>query len=316
MPTCPSTMALRSRPISPRTRRRALQLAPLVVVATLVGIAASETGGSGDRKGRGRDRLNGSVAIDGTAALLEKTRAAARRFQSRHPGVRVTVGASGDRNAIDSFCAGEVDIAEVARHFKPPERRQCKSAGTRYASAGIGRQGIALVVSDRNRFASCLSLDQARSIWRAEAPARSWAEVDPAFPAIPIEPVGFKPDSPPYTLLAQGLLGSAEPQTRVDYEIARDSAEVARAVSSSAGGIGYQPADELEDGSGVRPVALDAARGCVMPTPSTVRDGSYPALSRPLDLTVNRASLDRPEVHRFLGEYPASQRVHRKFTRR
>src|SRR3954451_8595091 len=204
MPWSPSTMPLRSRPISPRTRRRALQLAPLVVVATLVGIAASETGGSGDRKGRGRDRLNGSIAIDGTAALLARTQAAARRFQSRHPGVRVTVGASGDRNAIDSFCAGEVDIAEVARRFKLGERRQCKAAATRYVSTEIGHQGVALVVSDRNRFASCLTLDQARSIWRPEGAVRTWAEVDPAFPAIPIEPVGWKPDSPPYTLLAQG----------------------------------------------------------------------------------------------------------------
>jgi len=79
-------MRFRSRPISPRTRRRALQLAPLVVVATLVGIAASETGGNGDRKGRDRDRLNGSVAIDGTAALLQRTQAAAQRFQL--PAVR------------------------------------------------------------------------------------------------------------------------------------------------------------------------------------------------------------------------------------
>jgi phosphate transport system substrate-binding protein len=309
-------MRLRSRSISPRTRRRALQLAPLFVVAVLVGIAASETGGTGDRRGRGRDRLNGSVAIDGTIALLQKTQAAARRFQSRHPGVRVTVGASGDRNAIDSFCAGEVDIAEVARGLKPGERRQCKAAGTRYAPVSIGREGIALVVSRRNRFASCLALDQARSIWRADTPVRSWADVDPSFPAIPIEPVGWKPDSPPYTLLAQGLLGSADPQTRVDYEIAGDSASVAGRVRPSAGALGYLPASELELADGVRPLGLDGGDGCIRPTASTVRAGSYPALSRPLDLNVNRASLRRPEVRRFIAEYPASQRVHRKFTRR
>jgi phosphate transport system substrate-binding protein len=301
-------MRFRSRPISPRTRRRAFQLAPLVVVATLVGIAASETGGNGDRKGRGRDRLDGSVAIDGTAALLLRTQAAARHFQSRHPGVRVTVGASGDRNAIDSFCAGEVDIAEVARRFKPAERRQCKAAGTRYVSREVGHQGIALVVSDRNRFASCLTLDQARSIWRPEGAVRTWAEVDPAFPAIPIEPVGWKPDSPPYTLLAQGLLGSSDPQMRVDYEIGGDSVEVGRSVSSSAGKLGYLPVGELGRAAGVRPLALDAGRGCVMPTPSAVGDGSYPALSRPLALKANRASLIRPEVRRFLREYLA--RIH------
>jgi phosphate transport system substrate-binding protein len=306
-------MRSRSRPISPRTRRRALQLAPLVVVAALVGVAASETG---DRKGRGRDRLTGSVAIDGTIALLERTQSAARRFQSLHPGVRVTVGASGDRSAIDGFCAGEFDIAEVARHLKPGERRQCRAAGIRYAPIEIGRQGIALVVSDRNSFASCLTLDQARSVWRAESPARDWAEVDPAFPALPVEPVGWKPDSAPYTLLAQGLLGSADPRTRVDYEIASDSAALGRAVSSSATRLGYLPVDELKLATGVKPLGLGAGRGCTSPTASAVRDGSYPALSRPLDLDVSRTALARPEVRRFLRDYVPSQRLYRKFTRR
>jgi phosphate transport system substrate-binding protein len=307
-------MRLSSRPISPRTRRRALQLAPLVVVATLVGIAASETGG--DRKGRGRDRLSGLVAIDGTAALLQRTQAAAGRFERRHPGVRVTVGASGDPNAIDSFCAGEVDIAEVARHLKPAERRKCRSERVRFAPIEIGREGIALVVSDLNDFASCLTLDQARSIWRSDTPVRSWAEVDPSFPDTPIEPIGWKPDSPPYTLLAQGLLGSADPQTRVDYEIEGDAAGVQRAVSSAAAKLGYLPIGEVRRTAGVRALRLNGGAGCVMPTASTVRDGSYPALSRPLDLNVNRASLRRPEVRRFVSVYLASHRIHRKFTRR
>jgi phosphate transport system substrate-binding protein len=284
-------------------------------VATLVGIAASETGG-GDRKGRGRDRLSGLVAIDGTAALFQRTQAVAGRFERHHPEVRVTVGDSGDRNAIDSFCAGEVDIAEVARHLKPAERRKCRSTRIRYTPIEIGREGIALVVSDLNRFASCVTLEQARSIWREDTPVTSWAEVDAAFPAMPIEPVGWNPDSPPYTLLAQGLLGSADPQTRVDYEIAADAAGVERAVSSSAAKLGYLPLGEVNRPAGVRVLGLNVGRGCVMPTASTVRDGSYPALSRPLELNVNRASLRRPEVRRFIRAYPASHRIHRKFTRR
>src|SRR3954447_24523472 len=82
------------RRITPRTRRRALQFAPLVVIAALVGIAVGEAVGGGDRKPRPRDRLAGSVAIDGTVALLGMTESAARTFERRHPGVRVTVGAS------------------------------------------------------------------------------------------------------------------------------------------------------------------------------------------------------------------------------
>ncbi|MGA8217395.1 MAG: substrate-binding domain-containing protein [Solirubrobacterales bacterium] len=284
-------------------------------MATLVGIAASDSGGSGDRRGRGRDKLTGVVAIDGTAALFERTEAAARGFQRRHPGVRVTVGASGDQTAIDSFCAGEVDIAEVARRLKPAERHECKSAGVRYAPVEFGREGIAMVVSERNIFVRCLTLDQARSIWRPDSAVRSWADVDPAFPALALEPVGWKPDSPPYTLLAQGLLGPADPRTRVDYEVAPDAAAVQTAVSSSTGKLGYLPLRELDRAAGTRSLALDGGRGCVTPSAASVRDGRYPALSRPFDLEVNRASLRRPAVRRFLGGYVGSHRLHRMFTR-
>jgi phosphate transport system substrate-binding protein len=324
-------MRLRRQPISPRTRRRALQLAPLVVVATLVGIAASELGGRADRKSRARDRLSGAIAIDGSAALLQMSQSAARRFEERHPGVRVTVGASGDESSIDSFCAGEVDIAEVARRLKPAERRQCKSAGVRLAPIEFAREGIVMVVSDRNGFARCLTLDQVRSIWRPDSPVRSWADVDPAFPAVELQPVGWKPDSPPYTLLAEGLFGSASPMTRDDYEIAGDASGLALNVNGSAGKIGYLPRGELRRAAGVRTLSLDGGGGCVRPTAASVRDGGYPVLSRPLDLNVNAASMRRPEVRSFVRAYlragrriraaagvvgvPRSHRVHVKFTR-
>jgi phosphate transport system substrate-binding protein len=316
--------------MSPRARRALLQLAPVIVVATLVGIAASDSGGSGEGRSRKRDTLSGSVRIDGAAALRGLIDRAAQRFEGRHPGVRVTVGASGDESALAIFCAGEVDIAAVARRLDRPERRACRSSGTRYVTAQVAREPIVLVVSEQNYFASCLTLDQVRAIWRRAGPASSWAEVDTRFPATPLEPVGWKPDSPPYTLLAEGLFGPIDPLTRNDYEEAGDAAELSAAVAASPDELGYLPLAELKRGAGVRPLAIDGGRGCVTPTRASVRDGSYPALSRPLSLDVGAASLRRPEVRRFVREYldeppriaatgaiatPLSHRVYRKFTR-
>jgi phosphate transport system substrate-binding protein len=319
------------RRITPRTRRKALQLAPLVVVAMLVGVAVGEAVGRGDRKPRPRDRLTGSVSIDGTVALLGMTESGARGFERRHPGVRVTVGASGDQNAIDSFCAGEVDIAEVARPFRRSERRDCGTAGIRYVPIAFGREGIVLVVSEKNTFARCLTLDQVRSIWRAENPARSWADVDPAFPAAELEPVGWKPDSPPYALMAAALFGPIDPLTRDDFEIGADAAGIVQAVSASPGAIGFLSLGDLHGSRGVRAMSINGGHGCVTATTATVRDGRYPALSRPLDLDVSTESLRRPEVRRFIADYlragpairsaagvvgvPGSHRLHGKFTR-
>jgi phosphate transport system substrate-binding protein len=282
------------RRIPPGTRRRALQLAPLVVVAALVGIAVSEAGGGGDRKPRSRDRLAGTVTLDGTTAMRGLLDRVAQRFQRRHPDVRVTVGASGDESAIALFCAGEVDFAAVARHLDKAERRACRSSGIKYSETEVAREPIALVVGEHNGFASHLTLDQARAIWRPINPAISWTEVDPGFPSVSLEPIGWKPDSAPTTLLAEALFGSDGPVVRDDYEVTDDANALIEAVASSPRAIGYLPARELKPGSGVRPLRT---------------------LPRPLYLDMNASSLRKPETRRFLREYLASQRLHRKFTR-
>jgi ABC-type phosphate transport system substrate-binding protein len=298
------------RRTSPRVRRVLLQLTPVIVVALLVGIAASDSGGSGDEPPQTRNGLNGAVRIDGAAAMRNVVDRAAQRFQARHPDVRVTVGASGDESAIALFCAGEIDLAAVARPLDRAERRACRTAGTGYTEIEVAREGIAVVTSEQNTFVGSLGLDQVRSIWRRASPALTWADVDPRFPAVPVEPVGWKPDSPPATLLAEGLFGPVDPLTRDDYEVADDSKEIIKAVASSPNAIGYLPRTQLKPGSGVRPVHV---------------------LFRPLYLDVSRDSLRVPEVRRFVREYighppairasdgavavPFSHRVYRKFTR-
>jgi ABC-type phosphate transport system substrate-binding protein len=291
-------------------RRRLLQLAPVVVVATLVGIVASDGGGSGNSRTRKRDALTGAVRIDGAAAMRNIVDRAARRFQGRHPDVRVTVGASGDESALALFCAGEIDVAATARRLDRSERRACRSAGTTYSEVVVARAEIAIIVSERNPFVNDLSLSEVRSIWRRLAPPTSWAEVDPRLPAVPIEPVGWKPDSPPATMLAEGLFGPVDPLLRDDYHVADDATELSRAVASSPNSIGFLPLTQLKPDSGVRAVSV---------------------LPHHLYLEVSATSVRKPEIRRFVREYlgdpprirvsdgavaiEPSHRIHRKFTR-
>ena len=294
----------------PRARRALLQLAPVIVIATLVGIAAAESGGRGEGRPRKRDGLTGAIRIDGAGAMRNLVDRAAETFERRHPAVRVTVGASGDESAIGLFCAGEVDVAAVARRLDRAERRACHTSGTTYSEIEVARAGIAVVVSERNRFVDHLTLDQIRALWRRTLPAMTWAEVNPRMPDVEVEPVGWRPDSPPATLLAQALFGPVDPLARDDYEVADDSKELTKAVGASPNAIGYLPLTQLKPGSGVRPVGV---------------------LPRSLYLDVSADSLSEPEARRFVREYlsdsPAihasdgavavspSHRVHRKFTR-
>jgi phosphate transport system substrate-binding protein len=304
----------------------------MLVVAAFVGIAAGEIGGSGEGRTRQRDRLSGSVAIDGSPSLRNLLDRAAAQFERRHPDVRITVGASGDERAIDLFCAGEVDLASVARRLDRAERRDCRSSGTRYQSAEVARAPIAVVVSNRNTFVSCLRIDQLRAIWRRTAPATNWSESDPRLPAVSLDPVGWRPDAPPAMLLAEALFGPVDPLLRDDYRVAADADELLRTVAASPGSVGFLPVTQLKRGSGVRAVPVDAGSGCVAPSVAAVRNGSYRPLSRPLGIDLRTDVLKRPEVRRFVGDFLArppaltaadgavpvkiSPRVYRKFTRR
>src|SRR5262245_3895446 len=102
--------------MSSRPGRAAIQLAPVIVVATLVGVAV---GRASEERGRKHDRLSGPVALDGGAALGGLSAEIGSAFEAAHPAVRVTVGTSGDDRGIEAFCAGEVDIAAASRRLSP-----------------------------------------------------------------------------------------------------------------------------------------------------------------------------------------------------
>ena len=70
---------------------------------------------------------------------------------------------------------------------------------------------------------------------------------------------------------------------------------------NSLGYFGY--AYFIENQDKLKVVAVDGGSGCIEPSDSTINDGSYAPLSRPLYIYVNKASLERPEVPTFLEFY-------------
>ncbi len=154
-----------------------------------------------------------------------------------------------------------------------------------------------------------LSLDQARAIWRRAAPAATWADVDQTLPRTPLEPVGWSPDSPAATLLAEALFGPVDSLIRDDYEVTDDVKGLTGAVASSTSAIGFLPLAQLKPGSGVRAIRV---------------------VQRPL-LEVSADSMKKPAARRFFREYlrhppavhtsdgaqavPISHGIYRKFTR-
>ena len=61
--------------------------------------------------------------------------------------------------------------------------------------------------------------------------------------------------------------------------------------------------DYQENKENLKVIAVDDGRGCITPNPTTIADGSYSPLSRPLFLYINVESLNKPQVKAFVDFY-------------
>ncbi len=180
------------------------------------------------------------------------------------------------------------------------ERAACEASGVTYEVFPLGFDGVTVAVHPSNTWAQCLTVEQLRAIWEPERPEGVWKNIDPAWPDQEIELYGPGPDSGTFDYFTAEIVGEAG-LSRTDYIPSENDLDLVEGVASQTNALGYfgyvyyvANADRL------RPVAIDAGAGCILPTLATIADGSYAPLSRPLYLYVNRESLARSEVREFV----------------
>ncbi|MEU2160657.1 PstS family phosphate ABC transporter substrate-binding protein [Streptomyces chengbuensis] len=284
-------------PRSPRRATARVTLAAAVVVA--VGACGGADAGSGD----GGGGLSGTIRVDGSSTVAPLSTAAAQLFQQRNPGVRITVGTSGTGGGFEKFCNGETDIADASRRITAEEQALCADKGVRYEELRIANDGLSVVVSKDNDFADCLSVEQLRKIWEPGSRVDNWNQVDPRFPDVELELFGPGTDSGTFDYFTQAVNGE-EGRSRTDYSPSEDDNVTVQGVSGSRGGLGYFGLSYYEENKDrLKLLRIDGGNGCVAPTRTTVQNGTYRPLSRPLLIYPNAAALDRKEVEAFVEYY-------------
>ena len=244
---------------SPKRRRGNVAAWPVAAGLALVAAAAGcQPAGQGTR----------NLVLTGSATMAPMVQEIGRRFEARHPGVRVDVqGGGSDRGAGDTH-AGLADVGMVARPLRPEE--------TRLHAFVIARDGLALIVHRSNPVPSLTPEQVARIYTRA---VTNWKEVGG--------------NDAPITLVNQGA-GSAALQIFLSYfklrtpalptdVIVGDGGEGVQAVAGRPGAIAYVAVGRAaSDAAAGAPIRLLPCAG-VAATPENIRAGSYP-LSRPLTL--------------------------------
>ena len=262
-------------------------IAAVVTVAGLVTATSSQA-------------QSGIVQIDGSSTVFPISEAMAEDFMAANDGVRVTVGVSGTGGGFRKFCAGETDISNASRPVKDEELEACAENGIEPLEILVGTDALTVVTSVDNDFLDDITTEQLNAIWapEAEGTVTRWNQVDSSWPNAPIRLFGPGTDSGTFDFFTEEINGE-EGASRADYTASEDDNIIVLGVSRDENALGYFGlAYFLENDETLKAISVDG----VEPTPENAKSGDY-SLARPLNIYVNPAALDRPEVMAFVEYY-------------
>lgn len=249
--------------------------------------------------------LAGNVRIHGSSTVFPVSQAVAEEFSKVAPRVKVSVGSAGTSGGMKKFVVGEIDICDASRRMKESEQEQCIAANIEFIEFTVAVDGLSVVVNPKNDWVDCLTVGQLKTIWRPESgeTVMKWSDINPDWPEEPLKLYGPGTDSGTFDYFTKVINGE-ERASRADYTASENDNQLVRGVASDKGGLGYFGyAYYAENKDQLKLLAVDGGEGCIVPNDTTVRDGSYKPLSRPLFIYVRKSSLEQPEVSAFVKFY-------------
>lgn len=295
--------------------------AVLIIVSTLAAacgggstpVAPEQTGvpagndGAGDQGDTGAEgilpevnplELEGEIAIAGSSTVFPLASRMAERFEDEGFGGSVTVDSIGSGAGFERFCVeGESDISNASRPIKDGERESCAAIGRDPIEFRVGTDAVAVVVSAENPFLTELSMEQLALVFST---AETWADVNPDWPAEPIQRYIPGTDSGTFDFFVEEVFD--EDETPVlgasNLNLSEDDNVLVQGVLGSPYAIGFFGyAYYAENADALTILTIEG----VEPVAANVDDFSYP-LARPL-LMYSDAQImqQKPQVAAFLN---------------
>ena len=270
---------------------------------TATAIALLSVAASAPQSGSQLATLKGEIRVDGSSTVYPITEAVAEDFSKAAKGVRTTVGVSGTGGGFKRFCKGETDISDASRPITKSEAETCKGANIEFVELPVAYDGLCIAISKQNTWATKLTLDQIRKIYSASGTAKTWKDLDSAWPDRAIKVYSPGTDSGTFDYFKEVTVGK-DGKVRSDMSVSEDDNVLVNGVAGDRDAIGYFGfAYYVENKDKLVAVAVDSGKGAVLPSDATILDGSYEPFSRPVFIYVNRKSADRPEVGAFVDFY-------------
>ena len=247
--------------------------------------------------------LSGEIVIDGSSTVYPVSVAAAEDFRKEHPNVQIPVGISGTGGGFKKFASGETVISDASRPIKDSEREAAAANGVEFIELTVAYDGLSVLVNPGNDWTTCLSTEQLNAIWKPESEITNWSQVDPSFPNEEIVLYGPDADSGTFDYFTEEINGDTG-VIRHDFFPAVDDNVLVQGIAGDRGALGYFGyAYYISNADKLKLVGVDGGAGCIEPNETTINDGSYSPLSRPLYIYVNVDALVREEVQAFVDFY-------------
>jgi len=247
--------------------------------------------------------LSGTIEIDGSSTVFPISVAAAEIFREENPKVQIPVGISGTGGGMKRFIVGETTISNASRPIKEKESSVASENGIEFTELEIAFDGLSVVVNKTNNWVECLTTEELNMIWDTGSDVNSWNQIRPSFPDVKLNLYGPGTDSGTFDYFTDVINGE-EGKTRADYTPSEDDNVLVMGVSGDKGALGYFGyAYYIENEEDLKLLSIDGGNGCISPSSSTINEGTYSPLSRPMYIYVNNSELSRPEVYEFLKFY-------------
>ena len=249
--------------------------------------------------------VRGAVEITGSSTVYPLTARIAEEFAAEGSPAEIDIKVTGTGGGLRSFCNGDpVDLVNASRPINEEEIAACRAVGREPIGFPVGIDALAVVVNPQNIFVQLLSLDQLAQIFSGQA--RSWNQVDPAFPDAPIVIYSPGVDSGTFDYFVEEILDGDEALITAipGVVLSEDDTELVRGIEENPNAIGYFGYAYYQgEGDRLRAVPIDGGGGPVAPGANTVADASYP-LARPLFVYTSTKDLEQhPAAAAFLSYY-------------
>ena len=178
------------------------------------------------------------------------------------------------------------------------------------SSFPIAYDGLAVVVNPKNTWATSMTVAELKKLWEPAAQGKitRWSQIRAGWPDQEIHLFGPGVDSGTFDYFTEAIIGK-EDESRGDYTSSEDDNVIVQGVSGDEYALGYFGFAYYEENKDkLKLVAVDDGddtngKGPILPSPETVKNGTYRPLSRPIFIYPKVKALDRPEVKSFVDFY-------------